>query len=122
MLSRGFEDEAVKRTHYLAHGGAEAWMILTAPDLRGMDFLARAILAPGRMIEAHVDPYEEVYIVLRGRGLIRVGGEEKEVGPGQATYLPVGLPHALTNTGTEDLEILVVAAPPVRDWLEEGRE
>jgi len=122
LLSRNFDDEAVRRTRYLAHGGAEAWMILTAPDLRGMDFLARAILAPGRMIEAHVDPYEEIYFVMKGRGLIRVGGEEKEVGPGTATHLPVGLPHALTNIGPEDLEILVVAAPPVRDWLEEDKE
>jgi len=115
MLKRHIEDEEVKRTLYTAHGGAQAWMILTAPDLRGMDFLARAILTPGKTIESHIDPYEEIYIVIKGRGVISVGEDSAEVGPMDSTYLPAGVPHALTNTGQEDLEILVVAAPPIRD-------
>ena len=112
---RDFDDQEVQRTFYRAHGGADAWMIITAPDLRGMDFLAHAVLSPGHMIEAHIDPYEEIYFILEGQGLIRVGDEEKPVRPMDATYLPAGVPHALTNTGASDLKILVVAAPPVRD-------
>lgn len=92
-------------------------MILFAPDLRSMDFLAHAVLPPGRTIEPHVDPYEEIYFVLSGQGLMRVGGEEALVGPLDATYLPAQIPHALTNTGDEDLVILVVAAPPIRDLM-----
>ena len=95
---------------------AASWMIITAHDLKGMDFLAHALLSPGRMIEPHVDPYEEIYFVLEGNGLIRVGDEEKEVKPMEATYLPAGIPHALTNTKETDLKILVVAAPLVRDF------
>ncbi|MBW1713682.1 MAG: cupin domain-containing protein [Deltaproteobacteria bacterium] len=117
MIKRNVEDEEVKRTFYQAHGGALARMILTAPDLRGLDFLAHAILAPGKKIEAHVDPYEEIYFVLEGQGLIQVGDEEAQVGPLDATYLPAGRPHALTNTGQTDLVILVVAAPPIRDLM-----
>ncbi|MBW2618854.1 MAG: cupin domain-containing protein [Deltaproteobacteria bacterium] len=114
MISRNIEDEEVRRTFYQAHGGADAWMLITAPDLKGMDFLAHAVLAPGNTIEAHVDPYEEIYFILEGNGLIRVGDEEKKVKPMDATYLPAGIPHALANTGEADLRILIVAAPPVR--------
>ncbi len=121
MISRNVEDEEVKKTFYQAHGGALARMIITAPDLRGMDFLAHAVLAPGKEIEAHVDPYEEIYFVLEGKGRIRVGQESREVGPMDATYLPAGVPHALLNTGEEDLVILVVAAPPIRDMIGSGR-
>ena len=117
MITRNVEDEEVKRTFYQAHGGALARMIITAPDLRGMDFLAHAILAPGKEIEAHIDPYEEIYFVLEGRGLMSVGQESREVGPLDATYLPAGIPHALLNTGEKDLVILVVAAPPIRDLI-----
>jgi len=119
LISRNIEDKEVRRTFYRAHGGADAWMIITAPDLKGMDFLAHAVLAPGNMIEAHADPYEEIYFILEGNGLIRVGDEEKEVKPMDATYLPAGIPHALTNTGEADLKILVVAAPPVRNFKRE---
>ena len=117
MITRNVEDEEVKATFYQAHGGALARMIITSPDLRGMDFLAHAILAPGKEIEAHVDPYEEIYFVLEGMGLMMVGDESREVGPMDATYLPARVPHALRNTGTQDLIILVVAAPPIRDLL-----
>ncbi len=117
MIKRNVFDPEVLNTQYRAHGGADAWMVITAPDLRGMDFLARAVLKPGATIEPHIDPYEEIYIVLSGTGVIRVGDEEAEVEPLDATYLPAGLPHSLTNTGEKDLEILVVAAPPIRDLL-----
>lgn len=117
MIKRNVEDEIVKRTFYQAHGGALARMIITAPDLRGMDFLAHAILEPGRTIEAHIDPYEEIYIVIEGKGEITVGDETEPVGPLDSTYLPAGVPHALTNTGQERLVILVVAAPPIRDLI-----
>jgi mannose-6-phosphate isomerase-like protein (cupin superfamily) len=117
MLKRNVEDEEVKATFYQAHEGALARMILTAPDLRGMDFLAHAILEPGRTIESHIDPYEEIYIVLEGTGKISVGDDTKPVKPLDCTYLPAGIPHALTNDGDENLVILVVAAPPIRDLV-----
>lgn len=118
MIKRNVEDEIVKKTFYQAHGGALARMIITAPDLRGMDFLAHAILQPGKTIESHIDPYEEIYIVIEGSGEITVGLETEPVGPLDSTYLPAGVPHALTNTGNEPLVILVVAAPPIRDLLQ----
>jgi mannose-6-phosphate isomerase-like protein (cupin superfamily) len=40
---------------------------------------------------------------------MQVGEEEREVAPGDAIHIPVGHFHELTNTGGEELTLLVVA-------------
>ena len=40
---------------------------------------------------------------------MQVGDEACEVEPVDALHIPIGLFHELTNTGTEELTILVVA-------------
>jgi mannose-6-phosphate isomerase-like protein (cupin superfamily) len=52
---------------------------------------------------------EEIYIIQRGHGRIQVGNEDCEVMPGDVVHLPIGHFHELTNTGEEELTILVVA-------------
>jgi len=52
---------------------------------------------------------EEIYIIQSGEGLMQVGEEVCEVSPGDAIHIPVGQFHELTNTGGEELTILVVA-------------
>jgi mannose-6-phosphate isomerase-like protein (cupin superfamily) len=49
------------------------------------------------------------YYVMSGEGRVRVGSETASIGPGDA--VPIGLdePHALENTGSEPLELMIVA-------------
>jgi hypothetical protein len=56
MIVRNIHDKEVLDTTYIAHGGAIAQMILDRRILKEIGFLAIARLAPGRQIEAHVDP------------------------------------------------------------------
>lgn len=111
MIVRNINDKEVLDTTYLAHGGAIAQMILDRRTLKELGFLAIAKLAPGKEIESHIDPMEEIYFVLTGKGLIRVDEEEREVGPGDATWVPTGSSHSLLNTGDEDCIIIVIASP-----------
>ncbi len=111
MIVRNLRDKAVMETTYLAHGGAIARMVLDQRILKEIGFLAIATLAPGKEIEAHVDPMEEIYFVLSGSGEMGVDDESRQVGPGDATWLPAGSSHRLLNNGKEDLVILVVASP-----------
>ena len=111
MIVRNLNDKEVLETTYIAHGGAIAQMILDMRILKEIGFLAIARLAPGREIEAHIDPMEEIYFVLSGTGQMRVDDESRQVGPGDATWIPVGAAHALLNSGQEELVILVVASP-----------
>lgn len=115
MLVRNLADEAVQETMYIAHGGASATMALDARDLKHLGFFAHAVLQPGRVIEAHRDPMEEIYFIYRGRGIMVVDGEERTVREGDAIHLPIGSLHALHNDSPADLEILVVASP-IPEW------
>jgi len=111
MIVRNVNDKEVLDTTYLAHGGAIAQMILDRRTLKEIGFLAIARLAPGKEIEAHVDPMEEIYFVLSGSGEMRVDEEVRQVEPGDATWIPVGSAHSLLNSGHEDCVILVIASP-----------
>jgi quercetin dioxygenase-like cupin family protein len=110
MIVRNIDHPEVIQTRYLAHNGAAACMLLDSRVLEGLLFFAHAIIKSGREIEAHVDPYEEVYYLLSGRGVMTVGGERQEVAAGDAIWLPYGVPHSLLNDGDEDCVILVAAA------------
>lgn len=111
MIVRNLDDKAVLETTYIAHGGAIAQMILDRRILKEIGFLAIANLKPGKEIEAHTDPMEEIYFVLNGSGEMHVDKDSRRVGPGDATWIPAGSSHSLLNNGNEDLVILVVASP-----------
>ena len=111
MLVRNISDKEVLDTTYLAHGGAIAQMILDRRNLKEIGFLAIARLDPGKEIEAHVYPMEEIYFVVQGTGEMTVGDETRSVKPGDAIWIPVGDSHALLNTGKEACVVLVVASP-----------
>ena len=109
MIVRNLEHPEVGATRYQAHYEGVAHMILDTRHLQTLMFLAHGSLAPGNRLVGHVDPMEEIYIIQKGRGLMQVGEEVREVGPGDAIHIPIGHFHELTNTGKEELTLLVVA-------------
>ena len=110
MIVRNIDDDEVNDTTYRAHGGGIAKMILTSREMRSMLFLAHAVLEPSRKLEEHIDPYDEIYYILRGAGTMRVGDDRRKVRTGDAIWIPTGDVHGLLNDGDADLEILVTAA------------
>jgi mannose-6-phosphate isomerase-like protein (cupin superfamily) len=54
---------------------------------------------------------DEVYIILKGRGTLRVVDEDVDVKAGMIVSVDHGEEHRFVNV-TEDLEMLVVFAPP----------
>ena len=74
--------------------------------------LAEETLPPGAAVGRHFhEATEEVYYVTAGRGRMTVGAETREVGPGDAVYIPRGSAHTLENTGAEPMTILLVCGP-----------
>jgi mannose-6-phosphate isomerase-like protein (cupin superfamily) len=110
MIIRNLKDKEVLDTTYIAHGGAVAQMVLDQRTLQEIGFLASATLEPGRKIESHVDPMEEIYFIMSGQGEMSVDNESRQIDPGDAIWIPAGSPHSLENTGEELLFILVVAS------------
>ena len=112
MIVRNIDQEEVRRGAFQAHGGGLAMMLLDSSLLQGILFLAQGVLKPGKMSEPHIDPYEEIYYVLRGEGVMRVDQDEQRVKAGDAIWIPHGSVHSFVNDGDEDCEALVVAAMP----------
>jgi mannose-6-phosphate isomerase-like protein (cupin superfamily) len=74
--------------------------------------LAEARLPPGRSTTPHRHVQtEEIYYILEGQALMRVGGETAAVGPGDAVAIPPGSSHQITNTGPGVLRFLCCCAP-----------
>ena len=111
MIVRNINDKEVLDTTYIAHGGAIAQMILDRRTLQEIGFLAIARLDPGKEIEAHVDPMEEIYFIANGSAEMRVDDEKRQVTAGDAVWIPAGSVHALLNNGDQECTILVVASP-----------
>lgn len=109
MIIRNLEHPEVQATRYRAHDGGTAHMVLDTRNLETLMFLAHASVPVGEKLSAHIDPMEEIYIIQTGKGLMQVDQETKEVLPGDAIHIPIGSVHELTNTGEEEMTILVVA-------------
>jgi mannose-6-phosphate isomerase-like protein (cupin superfamily) len=69
-------------------------------------------LEPGQEQAGHRHAVgDKLYYVLEGRGRIRVGAEEWDVGPGDLVCAPAGEDHAVRNPGPARLALLVTMAP-----------
>lgn len=57
---------------------------------------------------------DKFYFVLSGVGRFTVGDEEKSVESGAVVIAPAGIPHGVTNAGTERLSLLIAIAPGIK--------
>ena len=68
--------------------------------------------APGGCISDHVHPHaEQWYYILSGRGVMKVGDEEKTVGAGHLIFIPRNAVHSYQVVGDEPMRLLNVAIP-----------
>lgn len=54
---------------------------------------------------------DKVYFVLRGKGVFKVGSDERELEEGEIALAPSGQEHGVINKGTGQLLLLVFVAP-----------
>ncbi len=78
--------------------------------------LAEATIPVGGATTAHYHHVaEELYLFTAGSGRLRIGDEERDVGPGDCALIPPGAEHKLHNTGDVPLVLLCCCAPGYRD-------
>jgi len=70
-------------------------------------------LKPGQKTYSghHPAPFEEVYYILNGRGVLTLGGaggKKYRVEPHTVAYIAATMDHQIENVGTEDLEMLTM--------------
>jgi mannose-6-phosphate isomerase-like protein (cupin superfamily) len=74
--------------------------------------LAEARLPPGTSTTPHHHiQAEEIYYILEGEAVMRLGEQTERVGPGDAIAIPPGTIHQITNVGQGVLRILCCCAP-----------
>jgi mannose-6-phosphate isomerase-like protein (cupin superfamily) len=75
----------------------------------------------GGQVPWHNQQQEEIYFVLEGTGEMCLGAERQTLSTGQAVYIPSGVFHQLTNTGTTPLRMIYCYGPAgdVAHWRQE---
>jgi mannose-6-phosphate isomerase-like protein (cupin superfamily) len=81
----------------------------------GLASISAAFVAvdPGKTSPLHHhERTEEVYMIVRGTGVMHLGEERQVIAAGDCISIPIGLVHAIGNPGPEVLEIWVATSPP----------
>ena len=61
----------------------------------------------------HAHPgIEQVCYLLAGRARAEVGGQSREIGPGECCFFPAGEEHVFTVVSDEPVRLLVIYSPP----------
>ena len=79
---------------------------LRSPDLS----VGLYVLEAGALDEQSPHTEDEVYVVMRGRGRLRMGDEDVAVGPGSVAFVAATIDHRFHDI-TERLDILVAFGP-----------
>jgi mannose-6-phosphate isomerase-like protein (cupin superfamily) len=98
---------------YLTRDGSEIreWVAPGTPGRR--QSLAEATVPAGGSTRAHYHrASEEIYLVASGRGRMRLGSEERPIGPGDCVVIPPGTVHQLWADAEAPLVVVCACVPP----------
>jgi mannose-6-phosphate isomerase-like protein (cupin superfamily) len=75
----------------------------------------------GGQVPWHNQEQEEIYFIVEGAGEMCLGVERTTLAAGQAVYIPPGVFHQLTNTGSSPLRMIYCFGPAgdVAHWRQE---
>ena len=76
---------------------------------------------PGGEYEMHSHPHEQFSFMISGRMLLSVGGQEREVGPGDIWHAPPGVLHGGKLLGREPVVFVDIFHPVREDVMAEMR-
>lgn len=79
--------------------------------IRNQSLAEARLVAGGSTTPHHHVKTEEIYYILEGEGLMRLGKLVRRVSAGDAIAIPPGAVHQITNTGSGLLRFLCCCAP-----------
>jgi len=99
---------------YPGHFGGALSKELAGPSTTGssrVDFRISRY-APMAHVQEHVHKIQEqVYYVFEGEGILTLDDAKHLMRPHDYVYVPPGIKHSFTNTGTQGLVFLVITTP-----------
>jgi quercetin dioxygenase-like cupin family protein len=73
-------------------------------------------VAKGASVPSHQHEHEQVGYLIKGRGLVEVGGETRELVEGDSYLAPSNVPHGVT--ALEDSVAIEIFSPPRTEYLD----
>jgi mannose-6-phosphate isomerase-like protein (cupin superfamily) len=77
-----------------------------------------ASIPPGEALHEHRHRQAELYLVLEGNAMVRVGSVARPIEAGSAVFIPGNAVHSCENTGASDLRFAYVLAADSFDDVE----
>ena len=82
-------------------GTVPVWWLVKPGELREiteggfLELVSEFEVAGGGLVDPHSHPTHEFYYVTSGRGIMVIGGEEREIVQGDLVHIPPNLVHSL---------------------------
>ena len=114
MILRKTSDN-LKRFENCHDGAGALWCSELLADYArreaGFAFIHDNVIEPGASIGEHRhDGEEEIYVILSGRGTMRIDGVDTPVAEGDVCLTRSGHSHSLVNGGESPMRLLVIHA------------
>jgi len=103
--------------------------IIISPEIGSKNLtVGYLVLAPKGKTKPNIHPNsEEVFYITRGKGIIKVDDEQKEVEEGDFVFIPSNVWHEFENTEEIPMEWVLILSPPTSSeeyknspWKTEG--
>ncbi|MHB8667652.1 MAG: cupin domain-containing protein [Burkholderiales bacterium] len=108
------QQQSLAPYHPANHTGTTNYRLI-GPDTVGATQLevVLGVIEKGQGALPHSHPgIEQVCYLLEGRALAEVGGQARELGPGDCCFFPAGTRHTFTVTSDTPARVLVIYSPP----------
>jgi mannose-6-phosphate isomerase-like protein (cupin superfamily) len=104
--------------------GLVSHILLEEGDAPGVELSITWVdVAPGGGQKPHSHGPQQIYVITRGRGRMRIGDEERDLSEGSLAFIPPNTEHGIVNTGDEVLTYISAATPAfaVSDLYDAGQ-
>jgi mannose-6-phosphate isomerase-like protein (cupin superfamily) len=91
------------------------WAGPVSAPARNQSLAEATIPVGGATTEHYHRSTEELYLIVAGRGLLAIDGEERVVDEGDCALIPPGARHKLHNVGEQPLRVVCACAPAYSD-------
>lgn len=114
MEAKIFKSEEIDWVEPPEHFGAFSKLLINPDNSATKDFDFRiSSYQPKGYCKVHSHEHaENLYYILKGKGIVELNGSRKLVEPHMVIFIPPKVKHGITNTGYEDLIFVVVASTP----------
>ena len=108
------DQQSVVAYHPANHTGTTNYRLIGPENVGAKRIeVVLGVVEKGKGALPHSHPgIEQVCFMLEGRALAEVGGQARELGPGDCCFFPADMRHTFTVTSDTPVRVLVIYSPP----------